>query len=171
MSNELSWQTEQIRMSAFSTQFNPKQILGFWKSCFPAIDPDKLTQGRGTETSIAESEIDDLTVCQAAIVDATQDALSDSVEGLKVFQLLFRPKPKLNEYGNLGLYKSVAPQFHEIALAWLRSNSTPPISRLAFGTFLFDPASDIDTAYRKLEGFLPGIWHKDARDLIFQINF
>ena len=71
---------------------------------------------------------------------------------------------------NVGSLQGVLQPFEELGARWLESS--PVITRLAFGAILVAEASDLRDANRKLAGFLPAVRldPDNASDFFYQIN-
>jgi hypothetical protein len=70
----------------------------------------------------------------------------------------------------LGEHSTVIATFSKAVQTWL--SKSPPVIRIAFGTVLHIPVSDLSSGYNLLQPFLPSLQidSEATRDLVYQIN-
>ena len=80
------------------------------------------------------------------------------------------PSEELLEPPSLGSFPDATNVFAKLAIQWLAV--CPPVTRLAFGAAVFQPAADRVAGYRQVKEYLPDITLDPvgASDFLYQIN-
>src|SRR5262249_10353878 len=74
------------------------------------------------------------------------------------------------EFKTLGSFPENIEPFRKLIDKWLKMQTIPPITRLAFGAVLLQPVETRIKGYEVLAPYLPALNLNNASDLVYQIN-
>ena len=152
-----AWEAETLRATAFPSpdaQFDPTNWWSPVVGVAPETDVNNIKLGvKETQGTFSGARLS-LNV-QAARIDWTLTA-NPQVES--PFSLL-----------TLGNFEEKWPIFSELLKKWFLLS--PPLSRLAFGTIVYQPTEGKEDSYRRLQSYLPKVVLDPASsDFIYRIN-
>jgi len=152
-------QTEQLRLTAFLA---PNERV---------VEPHWFTELTGTEPETRVSHPSRGVFQETGVVGGLHGlALSVQPGRIDWFLLARREEGTVPQSSWIGLVSETLPVFQSLMTTWLEN--APPISRLALGAVLHEPAESREQSYRRLAEFLPHIMisPEESTDFLYQIN-
>jgi len=89
-----------------------------------------------------------------------------------LYQVNDDPLQEAAAISTLGIFSDALADFHELMNKWFLLDSSPAVSRLAFGAILLQPIGDIRKGYETLSSYLPflSLDPINSSDFLYQIN-
>lgn len=153
------WLVEGLRVTAFTkpNEITPKQT--WWSDLF-GEEPEERTEKIKDRLTIEEGPYKNgnlIFVVHPIRIDWRYAATNQDENP--------------GEFSNIGELLPALEVFQDLMEQWLSLESLPPITRLAFGAVLLNPADDIIEGYNTLSQYLPfSIDTENTSDFLYQIN-
>ena len=152
------WRAHELRMTAFPSVGNQLLIVRDWWTSITGASPDKVTENPRTGNVQLHGTLEGTPLLM--LVDPNRLDIRQRFETSRM------PLFALPELG------AVLSGFVKLAERWLKLDTRPKLSRLAFGAVAVQPALHLEDCRSVLDKYLPPIDMKKAglTDFLYQVN-
>lgn len=160
-----NWQVELIRVTSFYGQVpaEQKQAWNSWWDNLVGVPSENTTVRKRDEVSQEEGPFiggNLILALQPRRIDWYLKGQDDGQEGEQVTSQGFKC-----------LKSEAITKFHELAIRWMKLDTCPPLTRIAFGCVLLQPVENREVGYQRLRKYLPSVdLQPGSSDFFYQIN-